>query len=110
LNANNLLSYIKENAEEVRTRDAIARVVGASEGKLNWDSELPKASWNCVTEFSGGFEVRLGAQGNHSCGFAFVEEVTIADLMLVFGPTITLLDVNYQDKCTGKSDPRRYYS
>jgi len=60
------------------------------------------ASWNCVKEVAGGgFEVRLGAEGDHKCGFSFATEITLADLVLVCGPTMTVLDVNNQ-KCSGK--------
>jgi hypothetical protein len=75
--------------------------VEASKCQLNWALDLPMASWNCVKEVAGGgFEVRLGAEGDHKCGFSFATEITLADLVLVCGPTMTVLDVNNQ-KCSG---------
>jgi hypothetical protein len=76
--------------------------VEASKGQLNWALDLPMASWNCVKIVGGGgFEVRLGVEGDNKCGFSFATEITLADLVLVVGPTTTVLDVNSQ-KCSGK--------
>ena len=77
----------------------------ASNGQLNWALDLPMASWNCVNVVAGGgLEVRLGIKGDHKCGFSFATEITLADLVLVFGPTMAVLDVNSL-KCSGKKIP-----
>ena len=90
---------------------AIARVVEASEDHLNWARDLPIASWNCVKKVHRGRlevrlglhgEVRLGLHGDNACGLNFAREFTLTDLVLVFGPSITVLDVNGQNECTGE--------
>jgi hypothetical protein len=82
---------------------AIARVVEASEDHLNWARDLPIASWNCVKKVHRGrLEVRLGLHGDNACGLNFAREFTLTDLVLVFGPSITVLDVNGQNECTGE--------
>jgi len=63
------------------------------------------ALWDCIKIVEGGFEVRLGVKGDHSCGFIFASKVTLADLVLVFGPTMIVLDVNNQDKFSGINIP-----
>jgi hypothetical protein len=80
--------------------EAIARIVAASKGQLNWALELPKASWKHVKEVTGSFEVRVGASGDSKCGFKFATKITLVDLVLVFGPTLIVLDVNDQ-MCSG---------
>lgn len=93
----------QEAGEEKPKLEAIKRIVEASKGLLNWSHELPMSSWNCVTEVAGGsFEVRLGVEGDHPCGFNFTKKVTLADFILVFGSKVTVLDVSGQKKCTGK--------
>jgi hypothetical protein len=79
--------------------------VGASDDRLNWALELPKVSWNCVKNVGDDFEVNLGVHGDVQCGFEFSSTITLTDLVLVFGPTLKRLDVNYQQKCTGKNIP-----
>ena len=67
---------------------------------MNWALE-PKAFWNHVKEVARSFEVRLGVEDN-KCGFSFATEIILADLVLVFGPNVTFLDVNNQ-MCSGKT-------
>ena len=67
---------------------------------MNWALE-PKAFWNHVKEVARSFEVRLGVEDN-KCGFSFATEIILADLVLVFGPNLTFLDVNNQ-MCSGKT-------
>jgi len=104
IQVNVLLGQLETEIERRKRliRFAIARIVEASKGQLNWALELPKASWNHVKEVAGSFEVRLGVNGDNKCGFSFATEITLSDLALIFGTTnLTVLDVNNQ-QCSGR--------
>ena len=93
----------RRNADEKAEREAIERIVQASDSYLNWSHELPMASWNCVITMTDAFEVKLGLFGDNKCGFEFTSEFELCDLIRIFGAILTVLDVNGQKKCSGKN-------
>jgi len=86
---------------------AIERVVEASKGRLNWTLDLPMPSWNHMKHVAdGSVELQLGT---YNC-FTFEAEIMLADFVLVFGLALAVLDMNGQNKCTGKIyKPRTSY-